>query len=115
MPWLAQSRTCISRFRIYKIGVSVLVCRPYLLSPVSSLLSLLLQATALGCTGFWSSHTWCRAWRDSAECRQFCHLTDNEDRVLGAFLVGRVQQGKQIKGSRRAWQDKVQWKTEASE
>jgi len=74
-----------------------------------------LQATALGCTGFWSSHTWCRAWRDSAECRQFCHLTDNEDRVLGAFLVGRVQQGKQIKGSRRSWQDKVQWKTEASE
>jgi len=60
--------------------------------------------------GFWSSHTWCRMCRDSKEMREFLGLKDDEDRVLGAFLMGRVSAGKTFKGKRRDWMEKVTWK-----
>lgn len=60
--------------------------------------------------GFWSSHTWCRMFRDSQEMRDFLGMKDKEDRVLGAFLMGKVQEGKTFKGKRRDWMEKVTWK-----
>jgi len=63
-----------------------------------------------GGAGFWSSHTWCRMFRDSQDMRDFLGLKDKEDRVLGAFLMGKVQEGKTFKGKRRDWMEKVTWK-----
>lgn len=63
-----------------------------------------------GLAGFWSSHTWCRRFRDSARMREFCGLADQEDRVFGCFVLGRVEEGKQFRGSRRDWREKVTWK-----
>ena len=40
---------------------------------------------------FWSSHTWCKSARDSAELRKKYFgglLDDSEDRVFGAFILG---------------------------
>jgi len=77
----------------------------------SSVQNMHLALTSLGGTGgFWSSHTWCRRWRDSQEMRDFLGLKDKEDRVFGAFLMGKVQAGKTFKGSRRDWREKVTWK-----
>jgi len=63
-----------------------------------------------GLAGFWSSHTWCRRFRDSPEMREFCGLTEDEDRVFGCFVLGRAQQGRHWRGSRGDWRDKVTWK-----
>lgn len=63
-----------------------------------------------GVGGFWSSHTWCRHFRDSQEMRNFLGLCDAEDRVLGAFVIGKVLPGKTFKGKRHDWQSKVTWK-----
>lgn len=63
-----------------------------------------------GGAGFWSSHTWCRMFRDSQGMRDFLGLEDAEDRVLGAFLMGKVEPGKTFKGKRRDWMEKVNWK-----
>jgi len=63
-----------------------------------------------GVGGFWSSHTWCKAFRDSKEMRNYLDLSDDEDRVFGAFLIGKVQEGKQFRSKRGDWEDKVTWK-----
>jgi len=77
----------------------------------SSVQNLHLALTSVeGAGGFWSSHTWCRMCRDSQEMRDYLGLKDKEDRVLGAFLIGKVQQGKSFKGKRRDWMEKVTWK-----
>ena len=47
---------------------------------------------------------------DSQEMRDFLGMKDKEDRVLGAFLMGKVQEGKTFKGKRRDWMEKVTWK-----
>jgi len=67
-------------------------------------------STIPGAAGFWSSHTWCREARDSPEWRQFMGLTDPEDKVFGAFVMGRVNQDKTFKGRRDDWREKVQWR-----
>ena len=60
--------------------------------------------------GFWSSHTWCRSFRDSAAMREFCGLEDEEDRVFGCMVIGRVDSDKSFKGHRRDLSEKVIWK-----
>jgi len=62
-----------------------------------------------GASGFWSSHTWCRRARDSAEWREYMGLKDPEDRVLGAFVMGKVVQGKTFRSKRDDWREKTQW------
>ena len=67
-----------------------------------------LALTAIpGAGGFWSSHTWCRRARDSQEWREYLGLGDLEDRVLGAFVMGRTS--KELKGRREDWRDKCTW------
>lgn len=69
-----------------------------------------------GTGGFWSSHTWCRAARDSAEMRQFLGLSDAEDRVFGAFIMGKVEGDmNRFKSNRGDWRDKVQWRVDEEE
>ena len=63
-----------------------------------------------GLGAFWSSHTWCRSWRDSAAMREFCGLEDEEDRVFGCMVIGRVDSDKSFKGHRRDLSEKVIWK-----
>ena len=63
-----------------------------------------------GLAGFWSSHTWCRGWRDSAAMRSYCGLRDQEDRVFGCFVLGRAEAGKEFKSNRRDICEKVLWK-----
>ena len=63
-----------------------------------------------GLAGFWSSHTWCRSFRDSKEMRQYCGLDNDEDRVFGCFVLGRVDQSKSFKSNRRPIEEKVTWK-----
>jgi len=62
-----------------------------------------------GASGFWSSHTWCRRARDSSEWREYMGLEDPEDRVLGAFVMGRVAKGKVFRSKRDCWREKTQW------
>lgn len=69
--------------------------------------------TVEGAGGFWSSHTWCRRARDSGEMRDHLGLGDSEDRVLGAFVMGRVKEGKTFKSRRDDWRTKTVWKTES--
>eukprot|EP00092_Neocalanus_flemingeri_P063946 GFUD01077490.1.p1 GENE.GFUD01077490.1~~GFUD01077490.1.p1 ORF type:complete len:299 (-),score=85.50 GFUD01077490.1:572-1342(-) len=77
----------------------------------SSVQNLHLALTSIeGAGGFWSSHTWCRMFRDSQDMRDYLGLKDAEDRVLGAFVIGKVQEGKTFKGKRRDWMEKVTWK-----
>jgi len=60
--------------------------------------------------GFWSSHTWCRKARDSQEMRDFLGLRDTEDRVFGAFILGKVEGDmNRFKSNRGELKDKVQW------
>ena len=51
-----------------------------------------------------------RRFRDSEDMRNYCGLTDPEDRVFGCFVLGRVQQSKKFRGSRGDWREKVVWK-----
>ena len=63
-----------------------------------------LMATALGGNvgGFWSSHTWCRHARDSQEIKKHFGglMEDPEDRVLGAFVLGKFVEGKSFRSTR---------------
>ncbi len=52
-----------------------------------------LMATALGVSGFWSSHTWCKDCRDSEEMRKHLGMEEG-DRLLGAFTFGHVDEDK---------------------
>ena len=69
-----------------------------------------LMATAMGdIAGFWSSHTWCKRARDSAEMRTFLSLDCDEDRVFGAFVLGRYDSNKkQFRSNRKPIMEKVQ-------
>lgn len=62
-----------------------------------------------GAGGFWSSHNWCSDARDSEMMRKFVGLDDPEDRVFGAFVMGKVNEGKSFKGRRGDWREKVKW------
>lgn len=63
--------------------------------------------------GFWSSHTWCRHARDSQEMREFLGLKDPEDRVFGAFILGKVEGDMgRFKSTRSDINEKVQWMLE---
>ena len=68
-----------------------------------------LMATAMGdIAGFWSSHTWCKRARDSKEMRHFLNLDNDEDRVFGAFLLGRYDSKKRFRSIRNSIWQKVQ-------
>jgi len=70
-----------------------------------------LALTALkGWGGFWSSHTWCKHARESKQFKEYLGL-EEEDRVFGAFIIGKVTPGKTFKSTRNAWQTKVTWRT----
>jgi len=83
----------------------------------SSVQNMHLALTSIpGAGGFWSSHTWCRAARDSAEMRKFMGLSDPEDRVFGAFIMGKVDGDMaRFKSSRGAMGDKVTFIMESNE
>ena len=66
--------------------------------------------TVEGAGGFWSSHSFCMRARDSKEFREFLGMEGEEDRVLGAFVMGKTLPGKKFKGHRRDLNDKVVWK-----
>jgi len=66
--------------------------------------------SAPGLAGYWSSHTWCRSFRDSGAMREYCGLKDAEDRVFGCFVIGKVEGDKTFKGHRRDVKEKVIWK-----
>ena len=77
----------------------------------SSVQNLQLAMTSLrGVGGYWCSLTWARRFRDGAAMREFCGLGDEEDRVLGCLVLGRVQPGKTFRGHRGDIRDKVMWK-----
>lgn len=77
----------------------------------SSVQNIHLALTALpGCGGFWSSHTWCKHARDSTEFKEYLGL-ESEDRVFGAFMVGKVREGAAFRSTRSSWRDKVTWRT----
>ena len=70
-----------------------------------------LMATGMNdIAGFWSSHTWCKRARDSEEMRSFLHLSGEEDRVFGAFLLGRydTKHKRKFRSSRTPIWDKVE-------
>ena len=72
-----------------------------------------LALTAIpGAAGFWSSHTWCRRARDGAELREYLGLADPEDRVLGAFVMGRVADAARFRSKRDPWAEKTRWESE---
>ena len=50
-----------------------------------------LQATAKNLGGFWSSMTFAKHARDSQEMRDYVNLKHKEDRVLGGFVIGNVE------------------------
>ena len=59
--------------------------------------------------GYWSSHTWCRRARDSKEMRKFLNLGGDEDRVFGAFVMGRYDpSAKKFRSVRKPIWDKVE-------
>jgi len=61
-----------------------------------------LMATAMGDVGgFWSSHTWCRHARDSGAMRKHLKLSNDGDRVFGAFCIGKYDVEKTEYKSRR--------------
>jgi len=64
-----------------------------------------------GWGGFWSSHTWCKHARDSKEFKEYLGL-ESEDRVFGAFILGKVAPGKKFKSTRGKWEDKITWRTD---
>ena len=70
-----------------------------------------LMTTALDHVGaFWSSHTWCKAARDSMELRKEYFgdlLPDSEDRVFGALVLGKYPEGKKYRSTRTEMSTKV--------
>lgn len=73
-----------------------------------------LMATTLeNVAAFWSSHTWCKHARDSYQIKtEFFQglLNDPEDRVLGAFLLGKYSPDKKFRSTRGDITDKtVTW------
>lgn len=66
--------------------------------------------TMQGTGGFWSSHSFCSRARDSIVFKEFLGMDGEEDRVLGAFIMGKTLPGKTFKGHRRELRNKVEWK-----
>ena len=70
-----------------------------------------LMATSLNQVGaFWSSHTWCKAARDSPEIRKEWFgdlLLHSEDRVFGAFLLGKYDNNKKYRSIRSEISSKI--------
>ena len=70
-----------------------------------------LQATSMNSIGgFWSSHTWCKAARDSQELRERWFgnlLLDPEDRMFGAFVLGKYDCSKQYRSTRTEISSKI--------
>ena len=55
------------------------------------------------CKGYWSSLNWCRYARDSQELKQNYFedlLDDPEDRIFGAFVLGKYEDGKTFRSVR---------------
>ena len=76
-----------------------------------SVQNLHLALTTMECAGgFWSSHTFCKQARDSQMMKDFVGSKNKDDRVLGAFIMGKVEAEQKFKGSRRDWREKVTWK-----
>jgi len=72
-----------------------------------------LALTALpGWGGYWSSHTWCNQARDSLQFKEYLGL-ESDDRVFGAFMLGKVAPGKTFRSSRADWRTKVTMRTES--
>ncbi|KAL4493568.1 hypothetical protein ABPG72_004061 [Tetrahymena utriculariae] len=55
-----------------------------------SVQNIYLQTAAKGFGGYWSSMTFAKDARDSKEMRQFLNLDNDEDRVFGSFVIGKV-------------------------
>jgi len=63
--------------------------------------------------GFWSSHTWCKEARDSSEFREEYFgslLPDADDRVFGAFVLGKYPAGKKYTSARTSIDSKINWR-----
>eukprot|EP00195_Chlamydomonas_chlamydogama_P012942 CAMPEP_0202899048 /NCGR_PEP_ID=MMETSP1392-20130828/7395_1 /ASSEMBLY_ACC=CAM_ASM_000868 /TAXON_ID=225041 /ORGANISM="Chlamydomonas chlamydogama, Strain SAG 11-48b" /LENGTH=316 /DNA_ID=CAMNT_0049585135 /DNA_START=231 /DNA_END=1181 /DNA_ORIENTATION=+ len=69
-----------------------------------------LEATALGLAPFWTS--WQAVARDAAEMHTFLGLGEG-DRCLGLLTLGMSDRADSYRGSRRPWQDKVTWRSDA--
>ena len=71
-----------------------------------------LMANALDVGGFWSSQTWSRRCRDDPVYKKYVGLDGPEDRVFGAFLIGKVdpEVKAKVKSSRGNIEDKICWK-----
>ena len=68
-----------------------------------------LMVTAHNLAGYWTS--WGpEAARDSSRVKKWLGLED-EDRCIGAFLLGSSDRGDSYRASRGPWQNKVTWKT----
>lgn len=68
-----------------------------------------LMATSLGLGVFWSSHTWCKDGRDSAEMKHYLNFKD-EDRILGALTVGRYDPSRKFTSTRTPIDKKLQYR-----
>ena len=70
-----------------------------------------LMASKLNIGGFWSSHTWAKACRDSPEFKKYLNL-EEEDKVMGAFLLGKydLDKSSKFKSSRTPMENKIQWR-----
>ena len=70
-----------------------------------------LMTTAMDHVGaFWSSHTWCKAARDSEEIRKEYFgelLPDPDDRVFGALVLGKYPKGKTYRSTRTEMSTKI--------
>ena len=70
-----------------------------------------LQASSMNSIGgYWSSLNWCKAARDSQELRERWFgdlLLDPEDRVFGAFVLGKYDSNKQYRSTRTEISSKV--------
>ena len=73
-----------------------------------------LMITSMGdIAGYWSSHTWCKRVRDSKEMRKYLNLSGDEDRVFGAFVIGRYDKSaKKFRSIRRPIWDKVEFRND---
>jgi len=74
-----------------------------------------LAVTSLeGVAGDWSSHTWCKEARDSPELAEHLGL-DREDRVFGAFVLGKYDTTKKFRSKRGDWREKIRWRMDDGE
>ena len=70
-----------------------------------------LMATAMRLGAFWSSHTWCKDARDSDEMKDYLNM-DLEDKLLGAFVFGEIEESQKFKSTRRPILDSVEFRAD---